>query len=588
MKYITLTSCITSFEENIQTTSDGFWGILAFLSSIETPTVQVGISYKFDYSTVSNILENWFSVDKTIRNSTSSNISYILFSKYWIEELILLLLPKSKEGNYPNIFCVMAWYYQRKGFDNIPTDEELISLFASDLSLSIEELKDIFDFSPRPLEFSDVQFSQSEKREALKEKFGTIGDRDQSINLEGNYIVAAPKELTRAPFTQTLYSGRNIQKCILITKVPLEDYYFDKSTPVLENMTENIQQILFGAPGVGKSHQLKSVYKDDADTVRITFHPETDYASFVGCYKPQTEGKEIVYKFQGQAFTKAYIEAWKRYFSETGERKDYFLIIEEINRGNCAQIFGDIFQLLDRDDNGFSDYCVYPDKDLALYLNETFIEMSIVEQLDAYKNGLGKGDILVLPPNLHILATMNTSDQSLFPIDSAFKRRWDWVYMPIDTTPTDENTGETISRQIETKENTYDWGQFLDKVNERIFKTTESEDKQLGFWFVKPKSGNTTISVNDFVSKVIFFLWNDIYKDFGDDASSIFNFAPDGNPESKEKVRHSFKDFTPVFQKVDDALVDAFIKNLKVTALPKTSSVSPTEITNETSDAHSN
>ena len=585
MKYISLTSCINAFQENIKTTSDGFWGILAFLSSIETSSIKVGVSYKFDYSTVSNVLENWFSVSTLIKKSTSSNISYILFSKFWIDELITLLLPKSKEGLLPNIFCVIAWFYQRKEFEYIPTNDELISIFARDLSLSVEELREIFDFSPRTLNFSDEKFTQSEKINALKKRYGHIKSNEQSINMAGQFIVASPKELTRAPFTQTLYSGRNIQKCILITKVPLEEYYFEESSTPLIPMEETVQQIFFGAPGVGKSHYLKSVYKKEDDVTRITFHPETDYSSFVGCYKPQTDDSgEIVYKFQGQAFTEAYVKAWERYVSDS-ECKDTFLVIEEINRGNCAQIFGDIFQLLDRNELGFSDYSIIPDKDLQSFLSEKFTD--IKDELTKINKGVAEGTKMILPPNLHILATMNTSDQSLFPIDSAFKRRWDWVYMPIETKPLDKE-GNVIERFIKVNSNTYNWGEFIDKVNRRIFKTTESEDKQLGFWFVKPKSGNTSISAEDFVSKVIFFLWNDIYKDFGDDASSIFNFALDGNPDSKDKQRHSFKDFTPGFMNINESLVDAFIKNLDVKPISKNipnPSVSPSD---ETPDEDSN
>ena len=157
-------------------------------------------------------------------------------------------------------------------------------------------------------------------------------------------------------------------------------------------------RIYFGAPGVGKSRILRSVYGDEADTVRITFHPETDYAAFVGCYKPVTEGRDIVYRFQGQAFAEAYVEAWKRYAADA-PRRDCYLVIEEINRGNCAQIFGDIFQLLDRDDRGFSEYGVRPDRDLTAYLAE---ELSAVrESLDAIRPGLGTGDVMLLPPNLH-------------------------------------------------------------------------------------------------------------------------------------------------------------------------------------------
>ena len=326
-----------------------------------------------------------------------------------------------------------------------------------------------------------------------------------------------------------------------------------------------LQQIFFGAPGVGKSHHLKSVYKNESDVVRITFHPETDYSSFVGCYKPQTEsndeGSEIVYRFQGQAFTEAYIEAWSRYLNDV-PRKDVFLVIEEINRGNCAQIFGDIFQLLDRNDTGFSDYSVRADKDLSQHLEKIFHDKGdeFVKRLNEVKTGLGNGTYLILPPNLHILATMNTSDQSLFPIDSAFKRRWEWVYMPIETEPVKD--GEIITRKIEVNKNRYDWGTFLKEVNNRIFEITQSEDKQLGFWFVKPKNGNDIISANDFVSKVIFYLWNDIYKDYGEDATSIFNFSKDGNPESKDRERHSFKQFTPHFKEVDISLVESFLRNL--------------------------
>lgn len=320
------------------------------------------------------------------------------------------------------------------------------------------------------------------------------------------------------------------------------------------------QEIYFGAPGVGKSHHLKSVYKTEDDVIRITFHPETDYASFVGCYKPQSEGKEIVYKFQGQAFTEAYVKAWRRYVGND-EPIDTFLVIEEINRGNCAQIFGDIFQLLDRNEQGFSDYSVIPDKDLQEYLNAQLAD--IATELEKINKGVAQGTSMILPPNLHIIATMNTSDQSLFPIDSAFKRRWDWIYMPIDTVPKNKD-GKPFLREIHTSQFSYDWGSFLEKINERIYSTTLSEDKQLGFWFVKPKGKDGIISASEFVSKVVFFLWNDIYKDYVDDSTSIFLFSENGNPESNDKSRHSFRDFTPKFQHVNHSLIDSFLTNLGV------------------------
>lgn len=323
------------------------------------------------------------------------------------------------------------------------------------------------------------------------------------------------------------------------------------------------QIIFFGAPGVGKSHYLKTLYPDEKDVVRVTFHPETDYSSFVGCYKPimnEERPGEISYSFQPQAFTDAYTMAWESYVGKT-EPRDIYLFIEEINRGNCAQIFGDIFQLLDRNEAGLSEYSVRPDKDLESYLCERF--KGCADELDSIADGLGNGTILCLPPNLNILATMNTSDQSLFPIDSAFKRRWDWVYMPIDVSPVNEK-GEAVVRRVVNGKYCYDWGQFLAEVNSRIFKITESEDKQLGFWFVKPKDGSGDIPVNDFVAKVVFYLWNDIYKDYGEDPESIFYFSGDGNPDSKDKNQHTFKDFAPKFMVVDYRIVDAFFRNLGV------------------------
>ena len=186
------------------------------------------------------------------------------------------------------------------------------------------------------------------------------------------------------------------------------------------HITHWAQKIYFGTPGSGKSWIIKQQYEQDESKVfRTTFHPDTDYASFVGCYKPvkdKEDEKKIVYEFVPQAFTDAYVAAW------SDLEHPYYLIIEEINRGNCAQIFGDLFQLLDRNKDGYSEYPIKADHDLKDYL---------VEHLPEDNEGIRDGK-LCLPPNLSIIASMNTSDQSLFPMDSAFKRRWSWEYVPID------------------------------------------------------------------------------------------------------------------------------------------------------------
>ena len=285
------------------------------------------------------------------------------------------------------------------------------------------------------------------------------------------------------------------------------------------NITLSLQQIFYGAPGTGKSHKIK----DDVDVkaadeknlvFRTTFHPDSDYSTFVGAYKPTTTKRAvrnvagdivkdtnkqevyedgITYSFIPQAFLQAYVAAWNNPDDKV------FLVIEEINRGNCAQIFGDLFQLLDRGDDGASEYPIMADKDITKYLNGNDEEgRPVLTQKDGIKDGK-----LRLPKNLYIWATMNTSDQSLFPIDSAFKRRWDWVYMPI--------ADAKKNYVIEIDNDQYDWWSFLEAINAIIESTIHSEDKKLGYFFAKAKDGR--ITVETFVSKVIFYLWNDVFKD---------------------------------------------------------------------------
>lgn len=283
-----------------------------------------------------------------------------------------------------------------------------------------------------------------------------------------------------------------------------------------------LQQIFYGAPGTGKSHRIKNDERvkaaDEKNLVfRTTFHPDSDYSTFVGAYKPTMQpvadkykavaGKdeEITYSFVPQAFLQAYVTAWNH------QEDDVFLVIEEINRGNCAQIFGDLFQLLDRDDEGYSEYPIRADIDLVRYLEEGKDENG--QDILVNKDGI-KDRKLKLPSNLYIWATMNTSDQSLFPIDSAFKRRWEWVYQPIDTAK------ETW--YVKVGEDYYSWTAFLNKVNDELLTDETAEDKHLGFYFCKAterKDGTegqpNVITAETFVGKVLFYLWGDVFKVYG-------------------------------------------------------------------------
>ena len=344
------------------------------------------------------------------------------------------------------------------------------------------------------------------------------------------------------------------------------------------------QMIYFGAPGTGKSHEVKKLTAY-ADVIRTTFHPDSDYSTFVGAYKPTSievpvrdvtgkviveNGKQvtenrIVYEFVEQAFLQAYTKAWRAYANKAdGEKaEEQYLVIEEINRGNCAQIFGDLFQLLDRNGFGFSDYPITADKDMKKQLAKAFKGI-VVSDAERINSIYGKdivsqvlnGDILLLPDNLFIWATMNTSDQSLFPIDSAFKRRWDWKYIPICE---GKENGISLGWKIKANGNLYDWWQFVEKINAEINEQTKSEDKKLGYFFCKAQDG--IVSAETFVSKVVFYLWNDVFKDQAF-ASDIFKDGED------ELTFNSFFDVNANGKAViKEEKVELFLQNLGLEVL---------------------
>ena len=415
------------------------------------------------------------------------------------------------------------------------------------------------------------------------------------------------------------------------------------------------QTIFYGSPGTGKSWTVQNDILEgvkDEFIFRTTFHPDTDYSAFVGCYKPvktkaintgrilsaedlaaiyvrdvvptehlktghieprikfgieyceyfggslgkydinsvlELAGIElatgcledrvgmtyvkygvsvglkldtsknsgaITYDFVPQVFTEAYVKAWQN------QAEQVYLVIEEINRGNCAQIFGDLFQLLDRK-KGVSEYPVKAETALAQYLSDILVG----DGAQGIKDGK-----LTLPANLNIIATMNTSDQSLFPMDSAFKRRWDWKYIPT-TPPADKSRTMELSfkNKTTTKYGTtidagdyeYDWTEFLEKINEKIQNATHSDDKQLGFWFVKTEEGAEEITISSFVSKVVFYLWNDVFKDMGAKDSNPFTIKVDG--KNVVMSFNSFFEMNSLGQIVENiGVLHTFLRNVGV------------------------
>ena len=430
-----------------------------------------------------------------------------------------------------------------------------------------------------------------QKWNARKDVMKANGDIDKRFYFNGllediNYITYKG-ERKSAKFTIRNYfaggySDLHIRKAndgifdiwITNTQTPYDDGK-DKHHEIIDDQSLPLQQIFYGAPGTGKSNTIKSeVDQKNLPRVRTTFHPDSDYSTFVGAYKPTSvevpemtkigtkavpvenpDGtprieKKIVYEFVPQAFLKAYTGAWKN------QDEPFFLIIEEINRGNCAQIFGDLFQLLDRnEETGLSEYPISPDEDIQKFLL-TDKKYGFAALTDAQKAAIPievqSGELMILPKNLHIWATMNTSDQSLFPIDSAFKRRWEWKYVKIKNHP-DKNYQIVVG-----EESPIPWWDFIQKINEIIALMTSSADKQLGYFFCKAdKSGN--ISAETFVSKVIFYLWNDVFKDYGFEDASLFRYT---DKEGTERDL-TFPDFyDEAGEKVDTERLADFLKRV--------------------------
>lgn len=438
----------------------------------------------------------------------------------------------------------------------------------------------------------EVNVYDKGKNDILNISFdGAKAKRADSPNMTDFYHVSIDGvDLPNGTYYLTLGVGSDKNILATLPKSDFNTIEFDDSKILsmkesLKKMRKSdipLQQIFYGAPGTGKSHAINELTAGK-DVIRTTFHPDTDYSTFVGAYKPTTKpvpvitvigteavpvkdknGKEmmedkIVYEYVSQAFLQAYVAAWRKYcdVQEGEEPVDEFLVIEEINRGNCAQIFGDLFQLLDRGDEGFSEYPIKADSDMKKLLEKEFkgLEVKNKEGINALFNG-GKdivaevlaGDVLLLPNNLYIWATMNTSDQSLFPIDSAFKRRWDWNYVPIS------DAGKNW--MIEVNGAQYDWWKFLEAVNDKVYHATYSEDKKLGYFFCKANDG--MISADKFVSKVIFYLWNDVFKDSEFEGDTF-------KDEDGEKL--SFDKFYIVENnqvKVNETKIVKFFSNLKL------------------------
>lgn len=274
------------------------------------------------------------------------------------------------------------------------------------------------------------------------------------------------------------------------------------------------QRIFFGAPGTGKSYKLNQEAKQyfGDKFKRVTFHPNYMYGNFVGQYKPYPadgNSEKITYKFVPGILINQLVEALKN------PDKNYLVIIEEINRANVAAVFGDLFQLLDRNSNGESEYSIAITKELQDYFkNEAFFGELLNETI---QKKLGDDfSTLYLPNNLYIWATMNSADQGVMPMDTAFKRRWDFTYLGVNDA-VDDNSDEFESYIFSGGDGLYKWNDYREQINDRLSKLNIPEDKLLGPYFLSKNvlSNEDKSYISEVLKdKVLMYLYEDAARAF--------------------------------------------------------------------------
>uniref|UniRef100_A0A7C4JQV9 Restriction endonuclease n=1 Tax=Thermodesulfobacterium geofontis TaxID=1295609 RepID=A0A7C4JQV9_9BACT len=275
------------------------------------------------------------------------------------------------------------------------------------------------------------------------------------------------------------------------------------------------QIIIFGPPGAGKSYFVKNLceaYTNSKENIFTTcFHPEYKHGDFVGRLVPYTKDEKVVYKFIEGILTKALRRAYELMVdADNKEPNKVFLIIDELNRGNSSAIFGIFFNLLDRNEDGWSVYSVEVDK----LLEEKIFPEGLRNRIKNSSNNKLKKLIyqekvrIKFPPNFYIIATLNTSDESIFYMDSAFKRRWEWYYM-------DENN--QLFPKADDKVIPFGLWNWLRQIINRILTNEEIsnrirglDDKILGFYFVNSKNG--FIRITELVNKISFHLWDSVFR----------------------------------------------------------------------------
>lgn len=530
--YSFTSECILNASKNLANIDDKVGGLICILSTIETHLVSNKI-YKINLTKLKFYLQKTF--DISIQSINSNNeYWYIVLSKNWINSFFEKIIKDKID-----LLSLAVFFLRRNSFDTELSEKEILDLFIDKFNL--QTVRNIWFKEQHSFQ---IKYTQTSVEINQKEFYKLKGIKTNSgaLKFNGTTIVASATELQRCAQIQTLYAGMDMNSILLLNKNDLsKSYDFVDFTNSLKSdatlsaessknllSTKPFEQIIFyGVPGCGKSFKIDNEKTNGATDIqkqKVVFHPDYANSDFVGQIIPRMketgtgESKKTVieYSFKPGPFTTILRRALR------DKEHQYFLLIEEINRGNAAAIFGDLFQLLDRDESGWSCSPVNND-DINFYIASKYEfweeNYSDSHEYDAecvnHPNGtepFSRNTGIRLPPNLSIYATMNTNDQNVFTLDNAFNRRFKSEYISNKENPAIPEHRKQFNLMIGETE--IRWGAFRNIINEKILQTglANAEDKQLGLFFIKSESGKTEISEKGFADKVLKYLWHDVFK----------------------------------------------------------------------------
>ncbi|HAT2150917.1 TPA: AAA domain-containing protein [Legionella pneumophila] len=478
--------CVTHVNKGID---NGFFGLLFILKNVGKNQKIIPLSkLAFSSADVSKQLSKIFSFEDI---HTKNNVDNLILSNQYIQKVKDIFLHGEKvDALSIAIICLHDFNFSKQ-----LNEKELVSFFKEEFMLSDEHMENWFDND----HLYEIDFDEKESSNSKKEFITHNFSNKNAINFSkpheviqksagdwgaSGYLQKFKPTTSAGDFAAVIHSTL-INEYINSIEQPLSNYNNYQQNDI---KGENI--IYYGAPGTGKSYIIDRV-ANPQNSVRTVFHPETQHIDFVGSLKPLVKNNQITYDFRPGPFSLAIIMAIKN------KEIPVYLIIEEINRANAAAVFGEIFVLLDRQ-NGRSRYNInLSDLDMKAFLE--------LHAKDAFEDGR-----LFLPSNLFILATMNSSDQAVLPMDAAFKRRWTFEYISLYG---NSYPYGNLKIPLTDKIINITWKDFSIIINKKLSQLMIPEDRLLGPWFLSESDlKNDETALKALSSKVLMYLWDDILR----------------------------------------------------------------------------